>query len=42
MILGFKCGEKAIRVAFKKEGFIRRVSQRKCPLFEENIKKRLN
>jgi hypothetical protein len=41
-ILGFNCGEKAIRTAFKKEGYVRRVSRRKCPLSEENRKKRLD
>jgi hypothetical protein len=40
-ILGFECGEKAIRSAFKREGFVRRVSRKKCPLSEENVKKRL-
>lgn len=41
-ILGFDCGEKAIRTAFKKEGYVRRVSRKKCPLSEENRKKRLD
>jgi len=40
-ILGWDCGEAAIRTAFKKEGYRRRVSKRKCPLSEENRKKRL-
>jgi len=41
LILGFECGEKAIRIAFKKEGYVRRVKRRKCPLSKENAKKRL-
>ena len=41
-ILGFDCGEKAIRTAFKREGYVRRISRRKCPLSEENAKKRLD
>ena len=40
-ILGFECGEKAIRTVFKKEGYVRRVKRRKCPLSEANAKKRL-
>ena len=40
-ILGWDCGVSAIRTAFKKEGYRRRVSKRKCPLTEENRKKRL-
>lgn len=40
-ILGLDCGEYAIRTAFKKEGFVRRVSRRKPSLSEENRKKRL-
>jgi len=40
-ILGLDCGEWAIRTAFKKEGFARRVSRKKPPLSEENRKKRL-
>lgn len=40
-ILGWDCGEAAIRTAFKKEGYRRRVSKRKCPLSEDNRKKRL-
>lgn len=39
-ILGFDCGEKAIRTAFKKEGYGRRVERKKCPLSNENRKKR--
>ena len=41
-ILGLDCGVSAIRTAFKKEGYRRRVSKRKCPLTEENRKKRLD
>jgi hypothetical protein len=41
-ILGLDCGEKAIRTAFKKEGFVRRISRKKCPLSEENRRKRLD
>jgi hypothetical protein len=41
-ILSFDCGEYAIQTAFKREGFVRRVSQRKCPLSKENAKKRLD
>ncbi|KAH7408833.1 hypothetical protein BKA64DRAFT_560110, partial [Cadophora sp. MPI-SDFR-AT-0126] len=37
-ILGLDCGEYAIRTAFKKEGFVRRVSRNKPPLSEENRK----
>jgi hypothetical protein len=40
-ILSLDCGEYTIRTAFKKEGFVRRVSRRKPPLSEENKKKRL-
>jgi len=40
-ILGFDYGEKAIRTAFKKEGYARRIKRRKCPLSKENVKKRL-
>ncbi|PQE30982.1 hypothetical protein CJF32_00006020 [Rutstroemia sp. NJR-2017a WRK4] len=40
-ILGFDCDEKAIRTAFKKEGFIRAVARRKLALSETNIKDRL-
>jgi hypothetical protein len=35
-ILGLDCGEKAIRTAFRKEGFGRRVSRKKPPLLETN------
>ena len=41
-ILGFDCGEKAIRTAFKKEGYVRRVSRKKPPISEVNRKKRLD
>jgi hypothetical protein len=40
-ILGLDCGEKAIRTAFKKEGYVRRVSRKKCPLTETNRLERL-
>ena len=40
-ILGLNCGEYAIRTAFKREGFVRRISRRKPPLSDENQKKRL-
>ena len=40
-ILGWDCGEKAIRTAFKREGYVRRVSRKKPPLSEENRKLRL-
>lgn len=40
-ILGWDCGEKAIRTAFKREGFARRVERRKPALSAENITKRL-
>lgn len=40
-ILGLDCGEWAIRTAFKKEGFVRRISRKKPPLSEENRIKRL-
>lgn len=40
-ILGLEYGEYAIRIAFKKEGFARRIARRKPPLSEENRKKRL-
>lgn len=36
------CGEWAIRIAFKKEGFVRRVSRKKPPLSKENRRKRLD
>ncbi|PQE24980.1 transposable element tc1 transposase protein [Rutstroemia sp. NJR-2017a BVV2] len=35
-ILGWNCGEKAIRTAFEKEGFIRAISQKKPALSEQN------
>jgi len=41
-ILGFDCGEKAIRTALKREGYARFVSRKKCPLSEENRRKRLD
>lgn len=41
-ILGLDCGEYAIRTAFKKEGYARRIARRKPPLSEENRKKRLD
>jgi hypothetical protein len=40
-ILNWDCGEKAIRTAFKKEGYRRRIATKKCPLSEENRKERL-
>jgi transposase len=40
-ILGWNCGEKAIRAAFKKEGFVRRIARRKCPLTEQHKEDRL-
>lgn len=44
-ILGWSCGEEAIRAAFKKEGYVRRHvrrhSRRKPPLSEQNRKDRL-
>jgi hypothetical protein len=40
-ILGLDCGEYAIRTAFKKEGFVRRLSRKKPPLTEEHRRKRL-
>lgn len=40
-ILGLDCSEYAIRTAFKREGYKRRIARRKCPLTEENRKKRL-
>jgi hypothetical protein len=36
-ILGWNCGEKAIRKAFQKDGFVRRCARRKPPL-SDNIK----
>jgi hypothetical protein len=41
-ILGWDCGEKAIRAAFKKEGYVRRIARRKPPLTDEHMKERLN
>jgi len=40
-IIGLDCGQYAIRTAFKKEGYRRRIARRKCPLTEENRMKRL-
>ena len=40
-ILGFDCGESAIRTAFKKEGFGRYVERKKPKLSEENRRLRL-
>ncbi|RDW71804.1 hypothetical protein BP5796_07838 [Coleophoma crateriformis] len=40
-LLGFDCGEKAIRTAFKKEGFVRRLSREKSPLSEKSMTERL-
>lgn len=40
-ILGWECGEKAIRAAFKKEGFVRRIARRKPPLTERHKRDRL-
>jgi len=40
-ILGLDCGEYAIRSAFKKEGFARRISRQKAALDEEGARKRL-
>jgi hypothetical protein len=39
--LGWDCGEKAIRAAFKREGFVRRIARRKPPLTEQHRKDRL-
>ena len=39
--LGWSCGEKAIRTAFKKEGYCRAVRRRKPPISETNQKLRL-
>jgi len=41
-ILELDCGEKAIRAAFQKEGFVRRHARRKPPLSEQNKKDRLD
>jgi len=40
-MLGLDCEEYAIRTAFKKEGHRRRIAAKKCTLFEENRRKRL-
>lgn len=40
-ILGWNCGEKAIRTAMKKEGYTRAVSRKKPPLSEQNRQIRL-
>ncbi|RDW66415.1 hypothetical protein BP6252_10050 [Coleophoma cylindrospora] len=40
--LGLDCGEKAIRTAFKKEGYVRRRSRRKLPLSDKNVNERLD
>lgn len=40
-ILSLNCGEYAIRSAFKKEGFMRGTSLKKCPLTEEGRLERL-
>ena len=40
--LGWDCGEKAIRAAFKKEGFVRRHARRKPPLSQQHKEDRLN
>lgn len=40
-ILDFDCGEKAIRTAFQKEGFVRRIARRKPPLTERHRQDRL-
>lgn len=41
-ILEWDCGEKAIRTAFKKEGFVRGLPRRKPPLSESNRQDRLD
>ena len=41
-LLGWSCGEKAIRAAFKKEGFVRRVARRKPPLTAQHKQARLD
>ena len=38
----WNCGEKAIRAAFQKEGFVRRIARRKPPLTEQHRKDRLD
>lgn len=40
-ILGWDCGEKAIRKAFQKEGFVRRYARRKPPLSDQHKRDRL-
>jgi hypothetical protein len=40
-ILEWDCGEKAIRAAFKREGFVRRIDRRKPPLTAEYKRDRL-
>jgi len=40
VILGLDCSEYAIRSAFKREGYVRRVSRKKPPLSDDNKKKR--
>jgi hypothetical protein len=40
-ILELNCGEKAVRAAFKKEGFVRRIARKKLSLSEKNRKDRL-
>ncbi|RKF84196.1 hypothetical protein GcM1_141011 [Golovinomyces cichoracearum] len=40
-LLEWNCGEKAIRTAFKKEGFVRRIVRRKPPLTEQHRRDRL-
>ena len=40
-IFGWECGEKAIRKAFKKEGFIQTISRKKPALLEEHKADRL-
>jgi hypothetical protein len=40
--LGFNCGEKAIRKAFKTEGFVRCFARRKPPLTEQHKQDRLD
>jgi len=40
-LLGWDCGIKAIRTAFKKEGYARRSARQKPPLSEEHMKARL-
>jgi hypothetical protein len=39
--LGWNCSLKAIRAAFKKEGYVRRIARRKPPISEENRRIRL-